>query len=97
MSITRSCPRRTLAAASSPGFTRRRAKNHVQPKGLISMGDRLQRAKGSAEAAKGQIKRDTGRAAGRPGKQTRGAAEEAKGKAENAVGKARSAAKKATR
>ncbi|HEX3509982.1 MAG TPA: CsbD family protein [Solirubrobacteraceae bacterium] len=61
------------------------------------MGDRAQRAKGTAESVKGKVKRDTGRATGRPTTEAKGAAENAKGKVRNAAGKASSAAKKATR
>jgi uncharacterized protein YjbJ (UPF0337 family) len=81
-------------------FVRRRLGNHRQTKKVKrrkSVADRLQRAKGAAEAARGRVKRESGIATARPAREARGAAKEAKGKTKKAVGKARSAAKKATR
>jgi uncharacterized protein YjbJ (UPF0337 family) len=61
------------------------------------MGDRTQRAKGTAEEAKGKVKKETGRATRNRSQEAAGAAESTKGKVKRAAGKVRSEAKKATR
>jgi uncharacterized protein YjbJ (UPF0337 family) len=65
--------------------------------GGVSMGDRTQRLKGTANELKGKAKATAGYRSGRPSTEAKGTATAVKGKAQKSVGKARSAAKKRSR